>query len=102
MKRGVNRHKVFNLVLSPFRQGVIGRTKIREFGLPAELREDVGRQHGILGARLLERAVAVPKLVGYIANNLGVGSFGDLSIRRYVRNVRKLVVGETMLALADL
>ena len=93
MQGVVNGDKTAELLPTPVGQAVMGHAQVGKFGIAAMFRHRYGRQQGIFRARMLERAVAVPELVGDIADDLGMRTPGDLTVDLDVGNVSAFGAG---------
>ena len=80
VKRVVHRLEAFNLLFKPFRQTIPSHAQVCKLSVTTEIGQRDGREHRVFGAGILERTVAVPKLIGNIANNFGMLTIGHLTI----------------------
>jgi hypothetical protein len=92
----MHRFQAIHLPLLPSRETIPSHAQVCKLGISAKVRQGDRREHRVFGARLLKRTVAVPKLIGNIAHNLGMLAIGYLAIHFHIGNVGQLSVLQTV------
>jgi hypothetical protein len=84
--------QVLDLRLGALVERVVGVAQVGELGVAAPAGLDHAMQHRIGGARVHERAVAVPQLVGEVRQVLGRVALGHVALRVDVGDVDQALV----------
>ena len=94
VQRRVDAVQVGDGVLQVFWQRVVSRAQVGVFGLPAHGGHHDRVEHRVFRRRALERAVAVPKLVGQVRDRLAIRRGMQAAVYPDIGNVDRLLVPE--------